>query len=239
LEEVTEESKIKLDNNAESEKKRDSCSFLQFTKNFFSFRKKEVKQENEKKIWNFIPKPNDKKATEKIKICLVGDVNIGKTNLCKIMFNEKYIENKQDEKKKNKKYNKTLCYNEKYYDAEINILGEGEGDTNLIENSDIIICLYALNNENSYNELINYWYPFIKKSNKNRNSIIGIAENKNDLKNDNGIQFEVDIEKSNEEIKKALDIDNDIIFEKISCKTNLNINRFIQRILKKLIEIKK
>ena len=239
LEDVTEESKIKLDNSAESEKKRDSCSFLQFTKNLFSFRKKEVKQENEKKIWNFIPKPNDKKATEKIKICLVGDVNIGKTNLCKIMFNEKYIENKQDEKKKNKKYNKTLCYNEKYYDAEINILAEGEGDTNLIENSDIIICLYALNNENSYNELINYWYPFIKKSNKNRNSIIGIAENKNDLKNDNGIQFDVDIEKSNEEIKKALDIDNDIIFEKISCKTNLNINRFIQRILKKLIEIKK
>lgn len=237
-EEVAEEAKIKLDSSAASEKKRDKCSFREFTRNLFSFKKKETKKENEKKIWSFISKPNDKKATDKIKICLVGDINIGKDNLCKIMFNEKYIDNKQDEEKKNKKYSKTLCYNGKYFDAEINDLAEGEGDTNLIQNSDIIICLYAVNNENSYNDLINYWYPFIKKSNKNRNTIVGIAENKSDLKNGNGIQFDVDIESSNEDIKKALDIDNDIIFEKISCKTNLNINRFIERILKKLIEIR-
>ena len=237
-EEVAEEAKIKLDSSAVSEKKRDKCSFREFTRNLFSFKKKETKKENEKKIWSFISKPNDKKATDKIKICLVGDINIGKDNLCKIMFNEKYIDNKQDEEKKNKKYSKTLCYNGKYFDAEINDLAEGEGDTNLIQNSDIIICLYAVNNENSYNDLINYWYPFIKKSNKNRNAIVGIAENKSDLKNGNGIQFDVDIESSNEDIKKALDIDNDIIFEKISCKTNLNINRFIERILKKLIEIR-
>ena len=60
---------------------------------------------------------------------------------------------------------------------------------------------------------------------------------KNDLKSENGIEFDVDIEKSNDDIKKVLDIDNDIIFEKISCKTYLNINKFVERILKKLIEI--
>ena len=233
-----EEGKIKLDISNNNEPKKDSCSFLEFTKNLFSFKKKEeVKKEEPKKIWSFIPKPNDKKTTEKIKICLVGDSNTGKTNLCKIMFNEKYIDD-HIEKKKNKTYNKTLCYNDIYFDAEINDFAGGEGNPNVIKNSDVIICLYVLNNENSYTELVNYWYPFIKKNNKNKNTIIGIAENKNDLKDENGIQFDVDIEKSNNDIKKALEVDNDIIFQKISCKTNLNINNFIQKIIKKFIEIK-
>jgi Ras-related protein Rab-11B len=97
-----EEGTIKLDTNNINEPKKDSCSFLEFTKNLFSFKKKEeVKKEEPKKIWSFIPKPNDKKTTEKIKICLVGDSSTGKTNLCKIMFNEKYID-EHNEKKINK-----------------------------------------------------------------------------------------------------------------------------------------
>ena len=95
-----------------------------------------------------------------------------------------------------------------------------------------------MNDENSYNELLNYWYPFIKNNNENKSAIIGIVENKNDLKNDKGIQFDVDIEKSNDDIKKALNVDNDIIFQKISCKTNLNINKLLERIINKFIEIK-
>ena len=202
----------------------------------FSFKKKEEKKEEKIKLWSFLSKPNDKKPTENIKICLVGDSNVGKTNLCKVIFNEKYIDDKQEEKK-NKKYNKTLCYNDLCYDVEINDFAGSEGSVNTIKNSDIIICLYVLNNENSYNELLNYWYPFIKKNNRNRKTIIGIAENKNDLKNEKGIEFDVDIEKSNDDIKKLLEIDNDIIFEKISCKTYLNINKFIERILKKFSEV--
>ena len=238
---ITEEKNepnIKLDSSISNEPKKDGCSFLEFTKNLFGLKKKEEKKEekNEEKIWSFISKPNDKKTTEKIKICFVGDTGVGKTNLCKIIFNEKYIDNKHTEKK-NQRFYKTLCYNDLCYDAEIIIFAGGEGSVNLIKNSDIIICLYILNNENSYNELLNYWYPFIKKNNRNRKTIIGIAENKNDLKSEKGIEFDVDIEKSNDDIKKVLDIDNDIIFEKISCKTYLNINKFVERILKKLIEI--
>ena len=168
---------------------------------------------------------------------MVGNEKVGKTNLCKLLFNEKYIIN-QNEEKENIRYNKTLCYNDNFFDAEIYDF-TSEGDPKLIKNSDIIICLYVLNDENSYNELLNYWYPFILKNNENKNTIIGICENKNDLKDQMGLQFEVDIEKSNNEIKKALNIDNDIIFEKISCKTNLNVNKFIQKILSKFIEIKK
>ena len=235
-----EENTIKLNTN-NNETKKDSCSFIEFTKNLFSFKKKEekkdVKKEEPKKMWNFIAKPNDKKTTDKIKICLVGESKTGKTNLCKIMFNEKYID-EHNEKKENKKYNKTLCYNDICIDAEINDFAGGEGNPNVIQNSDVIICLFVLNNENSYTELLNYWYPFIKKNNKNKNTIIGIAENKNDLKDENGIQFDVDIEQSNDDIKKALDVDNDIIFQKISCKTNFNINIFIRRIIEKVIEIK-
>ena len=232
-----DENKIKLNNNINNEPKKDSCSFLEFTKNLFKSKKKEEPKKEEKKIWSFISKPNDKKPIGKIKICLVGDINVGKTNLCKILFNEKYVGDEQNEKKKNKKYNKTLCYNDKYFDAEIIDFASGEGNATLIQNSDIIICLYILNNENSYSELLNYWYPFIKKNNGNKNTIIGIAENKNDLKNENGVQFDVDIEESNNDIKKALNIDNDIIFEKISCKNNLNINKFLQRMISKFIEI--
>ena len=232
-----DENKIKLNNNINNEQKKDSCSFLEFTKNLFKSKKKEEPKKEEKKIWSFISKPNDKKTIGKIKICLVGDINAGKTNLCKILFNEKYIDDEQNEKKKNKKYNKTLCYDDKYFDAYIIDFASGEGNVNLIQNSDIIICLYILNNENSYSELLNYWYPFIKKNNGNKNTIIGIAENKNDLKNDNGVQFVVDIEESNDDIKKSLNIDTDIIFEKISCKNNLNINKFLQRMISKYIEI--
>ena len=232
---VNDENNIKLNNN-NNEPKKDNCSFLEFTKNLFKSKKKE-ETKKEEKIWSFISKPNDKKTIGKIKICLVGDINVGKTHLCKILFNEKYVDDKQNEKKEIKKYNKTLCYKDKYYDAEIIDFASGEGNVNLIKNSDIILCLYILNNENSYMELLNYWYPFIKKNNGNKNTIIGIAENKNDLKNENGIQFDVDIEKSNDDIKKALNIDNDIIFEKISCKNNLNINKFLQRVISKFIEI--
>jgi len=242
--EKKDEGNIKLESNSNTEVKKDNCSFLEFTKNLFKSKKKEepkkVEKKEEKKLWNFMSKPNDKNATEKIKICIVGDINVGKTKLCKLLFNEKYIEDEQNEKKENKKYNKTLCYNdEKYFDAEIIDFAGGEGNVNLIKNSDIIICLYVLNNENSFNELLNYWYPFIKKNNGNKNTIVGIAENKNDLKNENGVQFEVDVEKSNDDIKMALNIDNDIIFQKISCKTNLNINVFFQKILTKYIEINK
>ena len=228
-----EEARIKLDAKNNNEPKKDSCSFF---KNLFKSKKKEDKKA-EKKKWSFISKPNDKKATQKIKISIVGDVNVGKTNLCKVLFNEKYIG--QSEKKDNIVYNKTLCYNNKYFDAEIIDFAMGEGNVELFKNSDIIICLYVLNNESSYNELINYWYPFIKKNNGNKNAIVGIAENKNDLKNEGGVEFDVDIEKSNDDIKQALEVNNDIIFEKISCKSNLNVTKFFQRIITKFIEIKK
>ena len=200
-----EEARIKLDAKNNNEPKKDSCSFF---KNLFKSKKKEDKKA-EKKEWSFISKPNDKKATQKIKISIVGDVNVGKTNLCKVLFNEKYIG--QSEKKDNIVYNKTLCYNNKYFDAEIIDFAMGEGNVELFKNSDIIICLYVLNNESSYNELINYWYPFIKKNNGNKNAIVGIAENKNDLKNEGGVEFDVDIEKSNDDIKQALEVNNDII----------------------------
>lgn len=234
-EENNEEARIKLDAKTNTEPKKESCSFF---KNLFKSKKKEEKK-LEKKVWSFISKPNDKKATQKIKICIVGDVNVGKTNLCKVLFNEKYIDTSQNEKKDNMVYNKTLCYNDKYFDAEIIDFAMGEGDVELFKNSDIIICLYVLNNESSYNELINYWYPFIKKNNENKNAIVGIAENKNDLKNEGGVEFDVDIEKSNDDIKQALEVNNDIIFEKISCKSNLNVNKFFQRIITKFMEIKK
>ena len=233
VEENSEESRIKLDAKTNMEPKKESCSFF---KNLFKSKKKEDKKA-EKKVFSFISKPNDKKATQKIKISIVGDVNVGKTNLCKVLFNEKYIS--QSEKKDNIIYNKTLCFNDKYYDTEIIDFAMGEGDVELFKNSDIIICLYVLNNESSYNELINYWYPFIKKNSGNKNAIVGIAENKNDLKNEGGVEFDVDIEKSNDDIKQALEINNDIIFEKISCKTNLNVIKFFQRIITKFIEIKK
>jgi small GTP-binding protein len=233
VEENSEEARIKLDAKTNIEPKKESCSFF---KNLFKSKKKEDKKA-EKKVFSFISKPNDKKATQKIKISIVGDVNVGKTNLCKVLFNEKYIS--QSEKKDNIIYNKTLCFNDKYYDTEIIDFAMGEGDVELFKNSDIIICLYVLNNESSYNELINYWYPFIKKNSGNKNAIVGIAENKNDLKNEGGVEFDVDIEKSNDDIKQALEINNDIIFEKISCKTNLNVIKFFQRIITKFIEIKK
>ena len=231
--ENSEEARIKLDAKNNNEPKKESCSFF---KNLFKSKKKEDKKA-EKKEWSFISKPNDKKATQKIKISIVGDVNVGKTNLCKVLFNEKYIG--QNEKKDNIVYNKTLCYNNKYFDAEIIDFAMGEGNAELFKNSDVIICLYVLNNESSYNELINYWYPFIKKNNGNKNAIVGIAENKNDLKNEGGVEFDVDIEKSNDDIKQALEVNNDIIFEKISCKSNLNVTKFFQRIITKFIEIKK
>jgi small GTP-binding protein len=233
VEENSEEARIKLDAKTNIEPKKESCSFF---KNLFKSKKKEDKKA-EKKVFSFISKPNDKKATQKIKISIVGDVNVGKTNLCKVLFNEKYIS--QSEKKDNIIYNKTLCFNDKYYDTEIIDFAMGEGDVELFKNSDIIICLYVMNNESSYNELINYWYPFIKKNSGNKNAIVGIAENKNDLKNEGGVEFDVDIEKSNDDIKQALEINNDIIFEKISCKTNLNVIKFFQRIITKFIEIKK
>ena len=241
-----EENKIKLNTINNKEEKKDMCSFLEFTKNLFKFKKKDVKNDikreetkknEEKKMWSLIPKSDNKNISGNIKICILGGRKVGKTYFCKTLFEEKYIDSNQIESNDNKKYNKILNYNNKYFTSEINDFND-KGNINEIKNSDIIICLYTLNDENSYNELLNYWYPFIKNNNENKNAIIGIAENKNDLKSENGIQFDVDILKSNDDIKKALNVNNDIIFEKISCKTNLNINKLFQRIIDKFIEIK-
>ena len=192
---------------------------------------------NKNKLWKFIDKYIDSKyIIRKIKIVLLGESNVGKTNFFNIILGKNFIENSK-KSSETKMISKTLYYKREYYSTEIlDIPGDKnnkEFHGSLVKNSDIILCFY--DNKDSFDELNNYWFPLIKKNNKNSNVLIGVAENKIDLLDKKNTEFGMDIV----EMKKLMNIENEIILEKISCKTNFGIAKFFNEVIEKFIELNK
>ena len=165
------------------------------------------------------------------KVVLIGDSGVGKTSIisrfathkfdpcCQMSLNSQFTQKTMEFPE----YNKSLKFDiwdtvgqEKYRSL-----------TKIFYRSaDVIIFVYDITSENSFNSIKNYWYTETK-NNTDKNPILVLAANKNDLYKDEKI--------SNNEGKNYA---NEIkaIFGKISALSNSGINRLFENIGKTIID---
>ena len=162
------------------------------------------------------------------KVLIVGESNVGKTSLVK-----QYVENIFSEEKTS-----TIGYDTVQKLIEINnkiiklliwdICGQEHYRTiNKIffKNSKIVILVYDITNKKSFNELKNYWYPYIK-DNLGNSIVLGIAGNKSDL---------YEKEEVNEEDAREFSNSIDAIFNLTTAKNNEAINNLFKELVVKYI----
>ena len=94
------------------------------------------------------------------------------------------------------------------------------------KDANVVILVYDITNEKSFNEMKNYWFEKIKETN-NENVIVAIAGNKGDLYNERQVKTE-EAEKFAKE--------NKAIFASISAKSDIGIDALFQNIGRKIID---
>ena len=227
---------ILLKDNIKPKKKTTCCNVESLSYNKRSSSEcKNINIFNKTKLWKFIDKCIDKKQiNKKLKIILIGESNVGKTNFVNIILGQNFIENSKKSLETKMIY-KILSYKGKYYSTDIfDIPGDKsnrEFNDSLVKNSDIILCFY--DNKNSFDELKNYWFPLINKNNTNSNVIVGVAENKIDLHDKKNEEYGM----NSKEMKNLLNIKNEVIYGKISCKLYIDIAKFFNEAIEKFIEL--
>ena len=164
------------------------------------------------------------------KVLIVGESNVGKTSLVK-----QYVENIFSEEKTS-----TIGYDTVQKLIEINnkiiklLIWDTCGQEHyrtinnmFLKNSKIVILVYDITNIKSFNELKNYWYPYIK-DNLGNGIVLGIAGNKSDL---------YEKEEVNEEDAREFSNSIDAIFNLTTAKNNEAINNLFKELVVKYIGI--
>ena len=165
------------------------------------------------------------------KVVLIGDSGVGKTSIisrftthkfdrgCQMSLNSQFTQKTMEFPK----YNKSLQFDiwdtvgqEKYRSL-----------TKIFyKSADVIIFVYDITSENSFNSIKNYWYTETI-NNTDKNPILVLAANKSDLYKD---------EKINNSEGKNYANEIKAIFGKISALSNSGINRLFENIGKKIID---
>jgi len=126
---------------------------------------------------------NEVHHLKNIKIILVGESGVGKTSIIKIFQMEKFNQNVVSTLCCNS-VNKTIEIENKEYNLEIWDTAGQEKFRSLnqlfIKDSNIIILVYDISNNNSFLEL-SYWNDFINEHLNIKNIVIGLIGNKADL----------------------------------------------------------
>ena len=161
-----------------------------------------------------------------IKVILLGEAGVGKTNLCEISLGIKFNQEYSPTLSPNK-YRGKICVDNKDY---LYNLWDTPGQERFrsltrlfINNSQIILIVFEINKKESFNQ-IDFWYNLVKEILGNDGNIIALVGNKADLYN----QREV----SDEEIeKKAKDLNAK--FTVISAKNDYrDFKKFLDDLLK-------
>ena len=132
---------------------------------------------------------------DSIKVILVGDTGVGKTNLIKVMLDKEFDENSQTTQQLSNFQNQ-MTYKGRNYKY---ILWDTSGqekfrslNKKFIKDSKILLTVFSIDNLNSF-ESIDYWISVIKEELKDNNYILALVGNKMDLEQ-NEKKFDKEIE---------------------------------------------
>jgi len=189
---------------------------------------------------------NDKEINnyKNCKIIIIGDSNVGKSNfflrITKKTFNENYKQSIEIEQEKIlQSFKDHQGFTKKILIDLFDTFGQ-ERYRNLInnyyKNVDGIIFIYDVTNKNSFDNIKN-WFENVIKNNTNEKCKFAVIGNKVDLKDEIIIKNE-DAIKIIDEYKEQYKI-NDLIFNEISCKENLNVEETFQNLCKIIYNDKK
>ena len=132
-------------------------------------------------------------SSKGIKIILLGESGVGKTNLINVATGEEFEQNSMSSSSGAYKEGVYISSNKKKYDYNLWDTAGQEAYRSLnkifIKNSKIVIFVYAIDNEPSFKEL-KYWIE-LAKSELGEGFIMGIVGNKIDLYEEQQVKEEV------------------------------------------------
>ena len=175
-------------------------------------------------------------ANPEIKIILLGESGVGKTNLIYAFLNYGFQENpgctlasfsfEAEYNYKNKSYTYTIwdtAGQEQY--RSINKI--------LIRDSKIILIVYSIDNRKSFNE-VDFWIKYVKENLKDDKYKIALVANKNDLYEDD----QMVMDEEGKDFAKKYNVDFLITSAKINGKSFQNfVYKLITIYIEKFIEI--
>ena len=132
-------------------------------------------------------------SNSEIKIILLGEAGVGKTNLITVASGGSFNYGTMSSSSGSYQEGTYKSSNGKTYDYHLWDTAGQEAYRSLnkifIQNSKVIICVYAIDNEHSFKEL-DFWINMVKEELGEKGYVIGIAANKNDLYEDQVVKDE-------------------------------------------------
>ena len=169
------------------------------------------------------------KSVYNIKIILLGESGVGKTNLINAYFGNSFVEHalmtiSPNQSHETIEINDKLCFIDMW-----DTMGQEKYRSltaSFIKGSHIIIFVYDITSQDSFTNL-NYWIEAVKENINNDNIILGLVANKMDLFNES----EVPKEKGEEYAKEI-----GAFFNESSAKVNpKGFKKFVMKLLDKLL----
>ena len=169
-----------------------------------------------------------KKNVYNIKIILLGEGEVGKTNLINAYFGNNFIEDKIKTEKLNKSYDKIEIKNNICYIDIWDTVGQEKFRSlanNFIKGSHIIIFVYDITRKKTFTEL-DYWVGTVREQIDDEKVIFGLVGNKIDLFE----KEEVEKEEGEKYAKKII-----AYFTETSAKENPEgFKEFVNKLIEKL-----
>ena len=173
----------------------------------------------------------NKDTIKKVKIVLLGEEGVGKTNILSQFIEHIFLDNSQPTLSASYRSKNLILDNETQIKIE---LWDTSGKEKLralsklfFKDSNAIILVYDKTRKKSFDELKNYWAKFVKESHVKKDEVIfALVENKSDLE-----KTEVDEETA---LKFAEELN--AIFSRISAKNGIGIDDLFSQIAKKANE---
>lgn len=139
-------------------------------------------------------------SSKGIKIVLVGEAGVGKTNLIRVAMGQEFVQN-MNSTLTSSFYEDQLEYNDKKY---LFCLWDTAGQEQFrslnkifMKGAKIIMIVFAIDNKNSFNE-VDFWIKYVKETLGEGPYILALIANKSDLYEEQEITDEEIIKKANE-----------------------------------------
>ena len=166
-----------------------------------------------------------------IKIVLLGEAGVGKTNLIQVSIGKKFDDNTSSTLTGSYVEKEYIFENKRYVFDLWDTVGQElyrSLSKLFIKNSKIVIIVFAINSRPSF-EQIDFWYNSVKESLGNDGYITALVGNKSDLYEDPEAIPDEEMEKKAKEMNLKLKITS-------ACKDAEGFKSFLNELMKKKIQ---